>query len=328
MNGNVLVAGETLIDFLPDRPGPLSSLDAFERRPGGAPANVAVALSRLERQPLFWTRVGDDPFGRYLEGVLANEGLAQTFVERDPSAKTTLAFVTHDEAGDREFSFYRDGTADTRMVLGTVPDEVLADCAWVHAGGVTLASGRSRPATIDLLERAARAGCIVSFDSNYRPELWTDASVYRRIAREAVTHATVLKATQAELETLGFAGDSTLSLARDALEAGPDVVFCTRGRAGALAIAADDEVDGSPGRLPWSGVAGHDGFDVEVADATGAGDAFIAGAIAAAVEGRDLNETVAFANAVAASATTRAGAMAGLPDRERVESLIATEKLS
>ena len=328
MNGEVLVAGETLIDFLPDRPGPLSSVDGFARRPGGAPANVAVALTRLDCTPLFWTRVGDDPFGRYLEDVLAEHGLPGTFVDRDPSAKTTLAFVTHDEAGDREFSFYRDVTADTRMEPETVSDEVLADCRWVHAGGVTLASGRSRPATIDLLERGARAGCIVSFDPNYRPELWTDDSVYRRIAREAMTHTTVLKATQDELEKLGFAGDSPHSLARDALEAGPDVVFCTRGRAGAFAVAADDAADGLTGMLPWSGIADHDGFEVEVVDATGAGDAFVAGAIAAGVEGRDLNATLAFANAVAASATTQAGAMAALPDRERVESVIATGNVS
>jgi len=75
-------------------------------------------------------------------------------VERDPGAKTTLAFVTHDETGERAFTFYRDGTADTRLEPGRIDDETLADCEWVHAGGVTLSSGPSRAATLDLLERA------------------------------------------------------------------------------------------------------------------------------------------------------------------------------
>jgi len=160
MSHDVLVAaGETLIDWIPERSGPLEDVDSFERRPGGAPANVAVALARLERPPLFWTRVGADPFGRYLERILENNGLPIRFVERDPGAKTTLAFVTHDETGERAFTFYRDGTADTRLEPGRIDDETLADCEWVHAGGVTLSSGPSRAATLDLLERAAAAGC-------------------------------------------------------------------------------------------------------------------------------------------------------------------------
>ncbi|WP_290818689.1 carbohydrate kinase [Halovivax sp.] len=321
MSRDVLVAGETLIDFLPERAGPLTDVSGFDRRPGGAPANVAVALARLDRTPLFWTRLGSDPFGRYLEGVLDDERVRADFVERDPSAQTSLAFVTHDDSGDRAFTFYRDGTADTRMEPGRVPDETLADCSWVHAGGVTLSSGRSRAATLDLLERAASAGCIVSFDANYRPELWDDEATFRLVARDALVHANVCKATRRELARLGFDGETDRELARDALEADLDAVFCTRGDEGALAVAAGDAFDAMAGGPSWAESAEHGGYDVDVVDATGAGDAFLAGAIAAALDGRDLEGTLAFANAVAASATTAAGAMAALPGRERVEAV-------
>ncbi|MHC3439362.1 carbohydrate kinase family protein [Natrialbaceae archaeon A-gly3] len=316
MDQEILIVGETLIDFLPERPGPFEDVSGFDRRPGGAPANVAVSLSRLGITPSFWTRVGDDPFGQYLEGVLAEEGIPERFLERDLDARTTLAFVIHDEAGDRDFTFYREGTADTRLEPGRIDDAVLEDFEWVHAGGVTLSSGRSREATFDLLERAAAHASVVSFDPNDRPELWPDEATFRSVVRDALAHVDVLKATEAELETLGFEGRTPEELARDAIDGGPETVFLTRGSTGAIAVAA--------GASPWAGVASHPGFDVDVVDTTGAGDAFLAGVIAACLEGRDLEGTLAFANAVAATATTAAGAMAALPDREAVEDVLAS----
>lgn len=315
----VLVAGETLIDFLPARPGPLDEVERFDRRAGGAPANVAVALARLERAPRFWTRVGDDPFGRYLAGVLAENGIPDEFVERDPDAKTTLAFVTHDEAGDRSFTFYREGTADTRMRPGAVPDNVLDATEWVHAGGVTCASGGSREATIDLLERASRTGCTVSFDPNARPKLWPDEGAFERVVREAIASVDVLKATVEELRALGFAGDSPEALARDAVGRGPHTVFVTLGDRGAVGVASS----GAPWADAATGhrVARHGGYDVDVVDTTGAGDAFVAGAIVALLERADLEAALEYAGAVAASSTTAAGAMAALPDRGAVETV-------
>ncbi len=313
MSHDILIAGETLIDFLPEEPGPIAAVDGFDRRPGGAPANVAVALSRLDHTPLFWTRVGDDPFGRYLQETLPSHGLPDRYLELDSAAKTSLAFVTHDETGDREFSFYRDGTADTRLEPGRIDDDVLADCEWVHAGGVTLSSGRSREATLDLFERASDRGCTISFDPNERPELWADKETYRTVVGEALANVDVLKATTGELERLGFEGGSPEAIARDAMTAGPDVVFLTRGAAGAIAVAADD--------TEWAGTASHPGYDPAVVDTTGAGDAFVAGAIAGLREERELAETLSFANAVGAAATTAAGAMAALPDRDAVDSI-------
>ncbi|TYT61465.1 carbohydrate kinase family protein [Natrialba swarupiae] len=314
MSHEILVAGETLIDFLPERPGPISSVDGFERRPGGAPANVAVALARLECVPLFWSRVGDDPFGDYLLETLAEYGVPGRFLETDPSAKTSLAFVTHDESGDRSFSFYRDDTADTRMETGRIDDSVLAGLEWVHAGGVALSSGRSREATLDLLERAAARGCTVSFDPNARPELWPDEATFREVVRDALASVDVLKATREELEALGFGGESTEAVARDALAAGPHTVLATRGGDGSIAVADDD--------APWSeAVAEHPGYEADVVDTTGAGDAFVAGTIAAMRDGQDLEATLAFANAVGAAATTAPGAMTALPNREAVREI-------
>ncbi|WP_122088404.1 carbohydrate kinase family protein [Halalkalicoccus subterraneus] len=307
---DILVAGETLIDFLPNRPGSLREVETFTRRPGGAPANVAVGLATLAETPWFWTRVGDDPFGDDLVETLVGHGLPDEFVERDPETKTTLAFVSHDEHADREFSFYRDGTADTRMEPGTIDDALLERVSWVHLGGVTLASEPSRAATLDLAARASERDCTVSFDPNARPELWDDRAEFERLVGEALGHVDVLKATPDDLAEAGIDGDGA-DLARAACKRGPHTTLLTLGGEGALAVATEE--------APWEGKATHSGYRVEPVDTTGAGDAFTAGAIAALAGGDGLAEALAFANAVAATTTTAEGAMTALPDRERVE---------
>ncbi|MFH5798604.1 carbohydrate kinase [Haladaptatus sp. CMAA 1911] len=308
----ILVSGETLIDFLPERPGPLSEVPTFERRPGGAPANVAVALSRLNETPWFWTRIARDPFGDFLAETL-DADLPDRFVERDADAKTTLAFVTHDEANDRAFTFYRDGTADTRLEPGGVPDEALAELEWVYVGGVMLASDPARTATFDLVERARAADCSVVFDPNARPELWPEDG-FAEAVDEMFGLVDVVKATPEDLEMAGFDDNETTRLAASVCEAGPHTCLLTMGGDGAYAYATDE--------APWNaGSANHSGYDVSVVDTTGAGDAFTAGALAALADGKSLDSVLGFANAVAALTTTEPGAMTALPDRDAVDEL-------
>ncbi|SFR43990.1 carbohydrate kinase family protein [Halogeometricum limi] len=314
----VVVAGETLIDFLPDREGSLRSVESFSRRPGGAPANVAVALSHLDETPAFSTRVGDDPFGDFLVETLADAGLGTEFVERDPEAKTSLAFVALGDDADRGFSFYRDRTADTRMEPGAVPDATLEAAEWVHVGGVTLTNEPSREATFDLMRRARDAGATVSFDPNARPELWSEFD-YAESVQEAFELADVVKATPEDLDELDYDGDPE-SVGREITEDGPHTVFLTLGSEGSLAVTTEAS--------PWSDggdVVSHGGYDVDPVDTTGAGDAFTAGVVAALVDGRSLSESLAFANAVAAVTTTAAGAMTALPDREAVREFVASQ---
>jgi fructokinase len=316
---DILVAGETLVDFIPDAPGPLAGIESFSRRAGGAPANVAVGLSRLDATPAFWTRVGNDAFGEFLVESLDDAGLPTDRAERDSGAQTTLAFVSHGTDAEREFSFYRDGTADTRMLPGAIGDGALADADWVHVGGVTLASGRSREATYDLMERAAAAGETVSFDPNARPELWT-AHDFADSVRDAFEFADVVKATPEDLAAAGMTGDAA-ELARTVCEAGPHTALVTLGGEGAYAYATVD--------APWTEGEGaevrHDGYEIDPVDTTGAGDAFTAGAVRALWNGESLKEALAFGNAVAATATTAEGAMTALPTLSEVEAFRGEE---
>ncbi|MFC5278983.1 carbohydrate kinase [Halorubrum rubrum] len=318
----LLVAGETLIDFVPEGHGALDAVETFHRRAGGAPANVAVGLARLGEPPLFWTRLGEGPFGDYLARTLADEGVREGLIERDPDADTTLVFVSLDPDADRAFSFHRNGTADTRMRPGAVDDDTLAGTEWVHAGGVVLADEPSRTATFDLLSRANAADAVVSFDPNARPELF-EGTDFADVCRRAFALSDVVKATAEDLVAAGIAGPGAddgdaAELARAVCDRGPHTALLTRGPDGALARATPD--------APWNPtdeplVAEHGGYPVDPVDTTGAGDAFTAGALAALSAGDPLSEALAFANAVAARSTTAKGAMTALPTRSEVRSL-------
>jgi fructokinase len=309
----VLVAGETLVDMLPGSSGALASVERFDRRLGGAPANVAVGLSRLGGQPLFWTRLGSDPFGDYLAGRLAAEGVAGDLVERDPDARTGLAFVSLDDDGERSFVFYRDGSADTRLDPDRAPDVPLDDVDWLHVGGVLLADEPARSATLRLARAASRTGVTVSFDPNARPELWDEHEFdYAQSVRTALDVADVVKASPGDLRNAGFRGDPS-AVADAVLDAGPHTAFLTLGGAGAVAATT--------GSWPGAARVRHGGYDVETVDTTGAGDAFLAGAVSALRAGESLGEAVAFAGAAAALTTTARGAVETFPTREAVRSL-------
>ena len=304
---DVLVAGEALVDFLPDRPGSLSAVEDFSRRAGGAPANVAIALARLGERPWFLSNLSTDAFGGFLADTLTSEGVPERFLTRDADHRTTLAFVAHDASADRSFSFYRTATADQHIDPSVVGDDALDGLSWVTLGGVALASDPARSRLLDFAERAREHDCTVVFDPNSRPELWSDTATYERVLDDALALTDVCKVSDEDLAGTRFGDESLDTL----LDAGPHTVLSTRGADGARVVA--------DGRAPW-GPAEHEhtGYAVEPTDTTGAGDAFLAGALYALANGEPLSETLAFANAVAALATTESGAIAALPDREAV----------
>ncbi|WP_277555369.1 carbohydrate kinase family protein [Halobaculum limi] len=309
-----LVVGECIVDLHPEAAaaGETGDADAYVRRPGGAPANVAVGMARLGDAPLLWTRLGDDGFGDFLAATLREEGIPERFVERDADAPTGLAVVALDADGDRSFSLYLDGTASTRLDANSVDDATLTNLDWLHVGGVELAHDPSRSAVFDLLDRAPD-DVTVSFDPNARPSLWREFDYSETLAR-ALPDVDVLVASAEDLDPAGYEG-SAEALASAITAEGPHTALITRGAAGAYARSTGD--------APWgAGRAEHAGFEAEVVDTTGAGDAFTAGAITALDEGADLASALRFANAVGARATTAQGAMSALPTRAAVEAFL------
>lgn len=314
---DVFVAGETLVDFIPTDEGSLDEIGGFHHKPGGAPANVAVGLSKLGPSPRFWTRLGSDPFGEFLRRLLNRHDIPEEFIVPMKSEKTTLAVVSPSESEYRTFEFY-DGEGGTfAFSPERVPDAPLADSSWVHFGGVALTNPSGKRAMLDLARRAEQRECVVSFDPNIRPSLW-DGENRNRLKgalEKAIGLSDVIFCSRKDFVTTQFDTDDERSLAEKLMERGPHTVFVTLGEDGAIVVA--DE------KSPWGiGEFSHDGFDADVVDTTGAGDAFTAGAInrlRANNEGPDLREVLSFANRVAALTVQERGGMTALPKGQDLE---------
>lgn len=307
---DVLVAGDVLVDFLPSEPGPPSVDVDYAPRLGGSSANVAIALETLDVPPLFWTRFAMDGFGRFLRAAFEDRAIPDDYLRTDEGAKTTLAVVSHDPDGERSFEFYRERGADTRLQRGTVTDDTLDSVDWVHTTGVTMGVEPSRTATIDLQRRASR-NCTVSLDPNWRPGLWESREDFAATVRDALADVDVLVASEEDLAAAGFPERDPAALAEAVADRGPYTVVITLGDAGALCFgAAESSVPGT---------ASHEGYDVDVVDTTGAGDAFLAGIIASLTHGvTDPERALALANAVGAVATTQPGAVAALTSLDAI----------
>ena len=301
------MAGETLIDFLPGPGETLRDVDGFSHRPGGAPANVAVGLSRL----------GGDPFGDFLREALVDEGVPTTAFER-VDGNTTLAVVSPPGVDGRRFRFY--GSRDVAFGFrpDAVPEDALTSASWVHLGGVALTHPDGRAAMRELAAAAAERDCAVSFDVNYREDLVPDGEREAVVdaVREVVADSDVVFASDEDVAATGLSSEAGEALGRDLQDLGPHTAVVTLGESGAVVA--------SSAAAPWGErTVRHEGFAVDAVDATGAGDAFTAGLIARLADGDvDLDDAVAFANATAALSVRERGGMTALPSKASVESFL------
>ena len=252
---SVLCIGEMLIDFTPV-PGMKNSYTA---NPGGAPANVAVSLSRNGVKTGFLGKLGDDDFGKMLISVLRREGIEVLAPTLTPDATTTLAFVTLDETGDRSFTFARKPGADLLLNTQDVDAVNLSDWDYVHAGSVSLSAGPEREAVLYALKKAKELGKIVCFDINFRDKIWSAEECMTQVDK-VFPYVDLLKISEEELLFVG--GEANIESFME--EQKISVVVLTRGGEGARIYHAGKQRD-----IP--------SMKVGVLDTTGAGDAFWGG---------------------------------------------------
>lgn len=162
---DVVALGEMLIDFTPSGVAPQGNA-IFEQNPGGAPANVLIALSRLGGKGCFVGKVGDDQFGHYLAGVLANNDVSAEGLAFTGKANTTLAFVHLGCGGERSFSFYRKPGADQLMTSGEVNRQLILQSKFFHFGAVCMTSYPTRRTCLWAAKYARNHGIPISFDPN------------------------------------------------------------------------------------------------------------------------------------------------------------------
>ncbi|MGV3621677.1 MAG: carbohydrate kinase family protein [Archangium sp.] len=307
---DVVSLGEALVDFLPERRG-ARVRDVAQWTPciGGAPANVTVGLSRLGAKAALVGVTGDDEFGHFLKERLHAEGVDVRNLRQTTEGKTGLAFVSLTPQGDRSFTFYRTRAAET--FLGESEASRVPVSKVLHVGTNSLIHAEARTAVQGAVKKAHAAGRIVSTDPNLRLHLWKDPTVLQRLLHSLFVRCAVVKLSE---EEIGFAcGTTDVEKALDALEKrGVVVAVVTLGAKGA-ALRFRGQTRYVPAKK------------VKVVDTTGAGDGFTAGFLygltrhygsRSELENADLDVLeghARFACLVGSHATTKLGAVAGLP---------------
>ncbi len=315
-SGQFLSLGELLVDMIVTDGAPrLAEAETFVARPGGAPANAAVALATLGMPAAFMGMVGDDQFGDKLQEALAARGVDITRLVRTPEAATTIAFAWKDRRGDGNFWLLR--AADTLLTPADVEVAGIQDCAALLLCSISLSTGASRSATWRAAEIAAEAGVPVVFDVNLRPTLWRDLSEFAPACQPIFDRATIVKLSLDDAAGLfgGMLGHED-AVRRTAEIAHRSSVVLTDGGRGAWFVPAgsSEVVHVAP-------------FEVDAIEPTGAGDAFTAALVRRLSDAgwrAPVLEDLRYAAAAGALATTRPGAWDGLPNARELESFLTT----
>jgi len=311
----VVSFGELLIDFVALEMGvSVGDASGFIKAPGGAPANVAVAVARLGYDSSFMGQVGDDPFGKHLAEILEAESVNIDGLTFSSEARTALAFVSNTDDGDRSFMFYRNPSADMLMTPEDVNTDVIDDSDIFHFGSISMIHEPSKSATLKAVQYALDKGKFVSYDPNLRLPLWENAEVAKAGLLEGFEYANFVKISADEVEFL-TGGKDINPLWRDRIE----MICVTHGHNGAVIYLKDGTT------------LQHNGYTVRAIDTTGAGDSFVAGMLIGILEHPDdyqahLADILDFANGVGALTTRQKGAIPSLPSMEQVKNFIATHK--
>ncbi len=258
---DIICLGEVLIDMFCAEAGvPLPEAPAFLPVPGGAPANVAIGLARLGAKSTLIGKVGDDPFGRLLQNTLSQNGVDISQLKVDRNSRTTLAFISIREDGERDFCFYRNPGADMMLSAEEISEKFIKRVRVFHYGSISTISEPSYSATLEALEYAKKYGLVISYDPNLRLSLWKSKDQAKQRITEGLNNSDLVKVNTEELEFI--TGTSDLKRGTDnLLEYGPKMVVVTRGREGSFFNNGKN-------------FASVEGYKVRAVDTTGCGDGF------------------------------------------------------
>jgi fructokinase len=315
--GKIVALGEVVADIYRDESRSEIELP-FTARPGGAPANVAVAAARLGEEAAFGGSVGKDLFGDFILRVLEAEDVDTSAVRRcEPPTRTSLAFVEISEDGDRSFTFYRsDPAADELLSAEDISEDLLSGTSFVNFGSILLIKDPGRSAIHKAAKLARNLDIPTAFDVNLREHLWSSVETARETVDPLFDLSTIVKLSEDELSPLlGVEGRE--EAAERLIGRGASLVMVSLGLEGAF--YATREFSGS---VP--------AFEVEVVDATGAGDAFFAAALAHLsgdpkhlLDEERVREATLRGSAAGALACTDYGAMRALPTKDELEQFMA-----
>jgi len=320
---NVICLGELLIDFCAgEQDVSLAGARTFVKAPGGAPANVAVGVIRLGLSAGFVGAVGNEPFGHFLESVVADAGVDTSHLVKVDDVRTSLAFVASRSDGRKDITFYRNPGADMCLSPEHIDPAYVASAEALHFGSISRIDESPRSATDKARRLAGESGAMVTYDLNWRPTLWPDADAARQRIFEGFAGTTVAKVSDEEWQFV-FGTDDFDAGAAALLNDGVQLVVRSEGEKGATFATAS--------------AGGHlDPFPVDAVDTLGSGDGFMACLIVELLahwrkgvgpnrlDAAELTRIVRRANAVGALTCTKVGAIPALPTAAEVDAFLGS----
>jgi fructokinase len=315
MSSSIVCIGELLIDFFcTDVDIDLVEGQSFQKQAGGAPANVCATIAKLGGTSHFCGKVGNVPFGLFLKKTLDDVKVDTSMLVFDDVHPTTLAFVSLKANGERDFVFNRG--ADAFLLEGELDKEKMKKASIFHFGSATaLLSDPFQSTYFDAMKMAKMDGKFVSFDPNFRKDLWKERiSTFIELAKKGMALADFVKVSEEELTII--TGTSDLAEGSNALyQLGARMVAVTLGKEGTfLSVGQTSEIVPS--------------VKVQSIDSTGAGDAFVGATLYQMarenpknlrdLDFEQLKNMISFSNKVAAFVCTKVGAIAALPTIEEV----------
>ena len=305
---DILAIGEALVEFNQTGDGDGRT---YQQGFGGDTSNALIAAVRQGAKGSYFTRLGDDEFGRMCLRLWSDEGVDAAEVVIDPNAPTGIYFVRHGKDG-HAFSYLRAGSAASRMQPSEIPKQLIEHAKFLHVSGISQAISASATDTIFHAIRTAREGNVkVAYDPNLRLKLWP-------LDRARAVILATIPLTDYFLPSLDdvrlVSGlDDPASIVDWCHRQGAKTVVLKLGREGSL-VSDNDR------RTPISA------FPVDAVDATGAGDCFDGSFIARLAAGADAVSAARWASAAAALTTTGFGAVAPLPTAAQVASFMESPR--
>ena len=323
---NVICLGEFLVDMVAcQKNTPLSEVTTWEAAPGGAPANVAVALQRLGKcSTSFVGCVGQDPFGDKLRDTLSTESVDTSHLQvTGDDIRTTLGFAGVWDDGRKDNCFYRG--ADRQLLAENITPDLFETASCLHFGSITLIDEPGATAQRKAMEMARQVGTtMLTYDPNYRQTLWSDKETAHQVMFDTFRYAHMAKISDEEFADV-TGHENVEEGIRAILDQGVDLVIVSRGPDGALA-ATDNFCIESPALT-----------GLDIVETTGAGDAFMAAMITKLlpefirlggslkmIDRSTVQAALDYANVVAGLACTKAGAIPALPTADQVDEFLAS----
>ncbi|SHJ63979.1 5-dehydro-2-deoxygluconokinase [Geosporobacter subterraneus DSM 17957] len=305
----VVTFGESMVLFYPDATGPLRYATSFRKTIAGAESNVAIAMARLGHSVGWFSKLGEDEFGRYILSVIRGEGVDVSRVLTDSNRNTGLLFKERFGFSNPNIYYYRKDSAASRLSPEDLDASYISKAKVLHITGITPAlSTPAQEAVFEAIRIAKENNVIVSFDPNIRLKLW-DIETAKPVLLEIASKADILLIGEDEGELLAGTNGPE-ELAKTFMSMGCTTVVVKLGKRGCYVENTDtkDYIEG---------------YLIEkVEDTVGAGDGFAAGFLSGILRGLSLQEAAEYGNGVGAMATLVSGDMEGFPTYNQLMTFI------